>query len=465
MSHFTNIILLLTSIFASKEHYRRLVNCEPSDAQKLLDSFQRLLDEPILDLAFRRNLIVAMQRLSVKSGLYPTCHELKDVTPIGDYPVAAGGFADIYKGHFQERVVCLKVIRLYEKSQIQHMLKAEDVAKGLSYLHNEGVIHGDLKGPNVLIDGTGRARLADFGLSVVSDPDIIAWTTQSKTTSQGGSVRWQAPELFVVEDSDVESEEETVKNTMASDVYAWGCVCLEVFTGQIPFSETTNNVAVIHRVHAGAHPRRPLASQPCWKNWGLTEEIWSLMKRCWDKDPTQRPSASAIAEHFASTLNQDSRLGPDTDWISHAVFRSHMSNPLEMIDPDDLHRIVYQWTLGLPDASAISMQPSSSGSVQLPPPLEKSRFDDAYKRFCMTKGVMHDPRTINFEGRDIDIYQLHTHVMQEGGQAKVCVDHYDAWWHANPMEGNNTGPLGRYRYQNGLCSLSGKRWRASEGRT
>ncbi|KAG6843568.1 hypothetical protein H0H87_003086 [Tephrocybe sp. NHM501043] len=284
MSRFTNLILPLTSIFSEKEHYRRLVNCEPADAQKLLDSFQRLLDEPNLDLAFRRNLIVATQRLSVKSGLYPACHELKDVTPIGDYPVAAGGFADIYKGHFQERVVCLKVIRLYEKSQIQHVLKkfsyeallwsqmlhpniltifglfkfqnrlslvmpwmengdvtkylkqnpnarrlllAEDVAKGLSYLHNEGVIHGDLKGPNVLIDDTGRARLADFGLSVVSDPDIIAWTTQSKAKSQGGSVRWQAPELFLVEDSDLESEEETAKNTTASDVYAWGCVCLE----------------------------------------------------------------------------------------------------------------------------------------------------------------------------------------------------------------------------------------------
>ncbi|KAG6856307.1 hypothetical protein H0H87_005722, partial [Tephrocybe sp. NHM501043] len=80
---------------------------------------------------------------------------------------------------------------------------------------------------------------------------------------------------------------------------------------------------------------------------------------------------------------------------------------------------------GSPAASAIGMQPSSSGSMQLPPPLEKSRFDNAYKSFCMTKGVKHDPRMINFEGRDIDIYQLHTHVMQEGGQAKVTTQ--DLW--------------------------------------
>ncbi|KAG6855863.1 hypothetical protein H0H87_009898 [Tephrocybe sp. NHM501043] len=282
MSPFKNIIIGLTSIFGKKEYYRRLLACEPPDAQKLLDTFQRLLDEPNLDLAFRRNLIVATQRLSVKSGLYPACHELKGVTTIGDYPVAAGGFAEIFKGEFQERAVCLKVIRLYEKLQIKHVLKkfsheallwgqmlhpniltifglfqfqnrlsivmpwmengdlgkylkdtpdaprillAEDVAKGLSYLHNEGVIHGDLKGPNVLIDDAGRARLADFGVSIVADPDIIGWTTQSKATSQGGSVRWQAPELFLVGNG--ENDEETMKNTMKSDVYAWGCVCLE----------------------------------------------------------------------------------------------------------------------------------------------------------------------------------------------------------------------------------------------
>ncbi|KAG6811443.1 hypothetical protein H0H92_007360 [Tricholoma furcatifolium] len=98
---------------------------------------------------------------------------------------------------------------------------AVDVASGLWYLHENDIIHGDLKGPNILIDDAGQARLADFGISGVSDSNIIAWTSQSSGGSQGGSVRWQAPELFDVQN------DAGVKNSTSSDVYAWGCVAYE----------------------------------------------------------------------------------------------------------------------------------------------------------------------------------------------------------------------------------------------
>ncbi|KAG6853785.1 hypothetical protein C0991_001374 [Blastosporella zonata] len=78
-----------------------------------------------------------------------------------------------------------------------------------------------------------------------------------------------------------------------------------------------------------------------------------------------------------------------------------------------------------PAAGAIGMQSSPSGSMQLPPPLEKSKFDSAYKSFCLSKGVKHDPRMLTFEGRDIDLSMLHTHVMQEGGHMKVNAQ--DLW--------------------------------------
>ncbi|KAG6830685.1 hypothetical protein H0H87_007341, partial [Tephrocybe sp. NHM501043] len=74
---------------------------------------------------------------------------------------------------------------------------------------------------NVLIDNAGRARLADFGISSVSDEKILAWTAQSSSESEGGTIRWQAPEIFAVE-----TVGGGAKNTKASDVYSWGCVCL-----------------------------------------------------------------------------------------------------------------------------------------------------------------------------------------------------------------------------------------------
>ncbi|KAG6912487.1 hypothetical protein DXG01_014258, partial [Tephrocybe rancida] len=118
-----SLVAHLTCILHDKQLYRKLVGCQQSDAQRLLDSFQQLLDSSHLDPHFRKSLSVATHRISARSGLYPACYELKDVVQEGEYPVNAGGFADIYKGMFQGRVVCLKTFRLYQTDQIEHMLK------------------------------------------------------------------------------------------------------------------------------------------------------------------------------------------------------------------------------------------------------------------------------------------------------------------------------------------------------
>ncbi|KAG6908244.1 hypothetical protein DXG01_005578, partial [Tephrocybe rancida] len=136
-----SLVAHLTCILQDKELYRKLVGCQLSDAQRLLDSFQQLLDSSDLNPRFRKSLSVATQRISAKSGSYPACYELKDVAQQGEYPVNAGGFADIYKGMFQGRVVCLKTFRLYQTDQIEHMLKATS---------KEAILWRQLLHPNVL---------------------------------------------------------------------------------------------------------------------------------------------------------------------------------------------------------------------------------------------------------------------------------------------------------------------------
>ncbi|KAG6905535.1 hypothetical protein DXG01_002186 [Tephrocybe rancida] len=383
------LVAHLISILQDKQLYKKLVGCQSSGAQRLLDSFQQLLDSPDLTHHFRKSLSVAMHRLAARSGLYPACYELKDVVQEGEYPVNAGGFADIYKGKFQGHVVCLKAIRLYRTDQIEHMLKdrglttsldlkatskeailwrqllhpnvltlfglyrfqnrisivtawmengdisaylkkhptaprhrlATDVGNGLAYLHMNGIIHGDLKGPNILIDDTGRARLADFGISSVSDSQIVVWTTQSSdSTKAGGSIRWQAPELFAVGASDMDDEEveAAVKNTMASDVYALACVFFE----------------------SGARPARPPSSNLSWTEWGLTEDIWACIEDCWNGQPTERPPAAAVAKRLAAHLSEDMRQELDTDIHLPEEFRRRMSESFKMITVEELNDVL-----------------------------------------------------------------------------------------------------------------------------
>ncbi|KAJ6476416.1 kinase-like domain-containing protein [Mycena sanguinolenta] len=92
-----------------------------------------------------------------------------------------------------------------------------EIALGLEYLHSHAIIHGDLKGANILVKENGSACLADFGLSIYSDA-----SAKTSSTSRGGSLYWMAPELL-----DHHFGFRFVR-TVATDVYAFGCVCFEV---------------------------------------------------------------------------------------------------------------------------------------------------------------------------------------------------------------------------------------------
>ncbi|PFH45790.1 hypothetical protein AMATHDRAFT_43951 [Amanita thiersii Skay4041] len=90
------------------------------------------------------------------------------------------------------------------------------MAHGLNYLHSQGVIHGDLKPPNVLVDECGIPKICDFGLSRILDSDEFI----TRTTHRG-TIPYIAPEILrTVEESDKVNPLEL--NTLQSDMYAFG---------------------------------------------------------------------------------------------------------------------------------------------------------------------------------------------------------------------------------------------------
>ncbi|KAG6813814.1 hypothetical protein H0H92_006758, partial [Tricholoma furcatifolium] len=315
---------------------------------------------PELDESLRRQLIVATQRLAKKSELYPTCYELRGIVQEGQYPVEAGGFADIYKGQMegqtrisQESVlwgqlshtnilpfyglfrfknglcfVCPWMESGHVRTYVTYQPKVSrlelviDVANGLQYLHENKIIHGDLKGPNVLVDDSGRARLADFGLSAMSDPQILRWTSTSSLGSKGGSVRWQAPELFNFESNT------QVKNTEESDVYALACVCFEIFTGEVPFADISRESTVERHIMDGMRPRRPSDDDPLWREWGLTRSLWTLMEECWERNPNDRPTLPNIVRRLNRMAKSLRNLRAYSNYLSPIRFRQKMNSSI-----------------------------------------------------------------------------------------------------------------------------------------
>ncbi|KAJ7906488.1 kinase-like domain-containing protein, partial [Mycena leptocephala] len=156
-----------------------------------------------------------------------------------------------------------------------------EIVQGLDYLHAQHIVHGDLRGTNILISDDNSACLSDFGLATsVSDSESTTAILTS-SSNNGGSVRWFAPELI----SPAVFGCERFVRTTASDVYAYAGVCFELYTGSPPLSEVKPDVAAMLRVIQGERAPRPMA---------MSEELWHLVTAAWAANSQTRPTIDHI---------------------------------------------------------------------------------------------------------------------------------------------------------------------------
>ncbi|TFK51372.1 kinase-like protein, partial [Heliocybe sulcata] len=144
------------------------------------------------------------------------------------------------------------------------------ISAGLRYLHSKGVVHGDLRACNILMDSQGVPRLSDAGLCLVlSEADFTR-------ISVGGVSRWTAPEVLLDEGSEIPF-------TKQSDMYSFAMTMLEILTGRIPFELIRQDSVVILAVIGGARPPRPEGR--------IDDSIWEIIETCWTRNPKERPNA------------------------------------------------------------------------------------------------------------------------------------------------------------------------------
>jgi serine/threonine protein kinase len=164
---------------------------------------------------------------------------------------------------------------------------AMDICSGMAHLHSENVIHRDLATRNVLLNETGIAKIADFGMSRVLEGNSSNGGAQ--TLSAIGPVKWMSPEAL-----------NERKYSVYSDVWSFGVLLWEMWARKEPFANLDATQAAIKIARDNLTLSRP---DRC------PDAVWIVMGNCWAVTKEDRPTFTTLFKQF-SNLSRENATSP-----------------------------------------------------------------------------------------------------------------------------------------------------------
>ncbi|CAL4954586.1 unnamed protein product [Urochloa decumbens] len=189
-----------------------------------------------------------------------------------------------------------------------------DIAHGMAYIHSQGVVHRDVKPDNIIFDEDFCAKIVDFGIACEEEYcDPLANDT--------GTFRWMAPEMM-----------KHKAYGRKVDVYSFGLILWEMFSGSIPYEELNPFQAAFAVFDKNVRPAIPTS---------CPAPVRLLIEQCWASHPEKRPDFFQIVqilEKFKTVLDRDGTLDnmPSSichethdhkNWLAHWVQKLKHSQP------------------------------------------------------------------------------------------------------------------------------------------
>ncbi|KXN89688.1 Testis-specific serine/threonine-protein kinase 5 [Leucoagaricus sp. SymC.cos] len=182
--------------------------------------------------------------------------------------------------------------RLPQKSRLPLI---SDVVDGLQYLHGLGVVHGDLKGENVLISDEGRGLITDFGASHITTVTAASGSLSLTT------LRFSAPEVVMG----------NKQPTKQFDIWSLGCLCYAVLSRKSPYYQYKLEIQIVAALTRKELLKRPGSSDDDndeekdefdWdddikQDWdAIDDQAWALIMKCCSPEPGDRPDIARVRE-------------------------------------------------------------------------------------------------------------------------------------------------------------------------
>ena len=158
-------------------------------------------------------------------------------------------------------------VKKEKPSPDQSIRWAQQIANGMQHLHNNSIVHHDLRSGNIVLAVNLLAKVCDFGMA----------HTPTKTT-QKGAYRWMAPEIIKGVEGNINK---------VCDVFSYGMVLYEIFACRIPYEDIPTDRLVGLAVLHGKRPPVPTT---------LPSFLHPLLEACWKEELKQRPQFKAIVE-------------------------------------------------------------------------------------------------------------------------------------------------------------------------
>ncbi|XP_051763956.1 kinase suppressor of Ras 1 isoform X2 [Ctenopharyngodon idella] len=183
---------------------------------------------------------------------------------------------------------------------------AQEIVKGMGYLHAKGIVHKDLKSKNVFHD-TNKVVITDFGLFGISGV-VQEGRRENELKLPHGWICYLAPEI--VRKMSPGNNEDRLPFSNAADVYAFGTIWYELQARDWPITSQPVE-ATIWQVGSGEGIRRVLAEI------NLGKEVTEILSACWSYDPCNRPTFTQLADMLEKLPKLNRRLShPGHFWKS-----------------------------------------------------------------------------------------------------------------------------------------------------